>query len=66
MRKKKWVVWLRNGTSREDDEWLTVWAKDYDGAVKEATPKINFYRFCIRFVMPIKEFKHFYGRKFPL
>jgi hypothetical protein len=65
-RRTKWVVWLRNGISREDDEWLVVWARDYNEAVKEATSKINFMRFCIRHVMPVSEFRKFYGRNFPL
>jgi hypothetical protein len=65
-RRTKWVVWLRNGTSREDDEWLVVWARNYDEAKEMAIPEIDFNRFCIGRVMPVSEFRRFYGRDFPL
>lgn len=61
---KKWGVWLNNFTSRKDDEWTYVWAKNYPQAYGKALETIKhhpyFNRFGVSDVMHIKEFRIFY------
>lgn len=60
-RKRKFGVWLSNHTSRQDDEWLFVYAKDINEASKEIEGQYNNNRFSISRILPIKEFRRFYG-----
>ncbi|MCR4286049.1 MAG: hypothetical protein NUW00_04110 [Candidatus Kaiserbacteria bacterium] len=65
LRKTKYVVWLHNHTSRKDDEWKTVWAIGCLEAGHEVEG-VDFTRFSISHIWTIKEFRHIYGKGFPV
>lgn len=57
LRAKKWVVWLRNHTNKDDDETVTVSAK----TAQEAQEKVRYddHRFSIRAVIPLTDWKKY-------
>jgi hypothetical protein len=60
--KRKFVIWLHNGTCSDDDEWLAVMAKDRNEALEKAKGHYDSYRFSLGHCLPVREFYHYYGR----
>jgi len=63
-RSVKWGIWLKNFTSRKDDEWIYVWAKTQIEAHSKALKQIAKYPYVNRFeisnVLLLKDFRKFY------
>lgn len=50
-RRVSYVVWLNNRTSRKDDEWIVVKARNPDEAIEQAKGKYDSHRFSIGHVI---------------
>jgi hypothetical protein len=60
LRKRKFVVWLRNHTDHDDDETVVIWAKTAEEAAKNV--QFNSSRFSIRAVLTAAEARmNWYG-----
>lgn len=62
-KKRKYGIWLSNYTDSRDDSWIFVYAsssKEASAMAKHGYLYDN-SRFSIRDIMPVKEFRKWYG-----